>query len=96
MQKNNDLDFEALDNVKEIRLAKIVGPPPFDVRLLFIVPESGLPDKGLSLARLISRMRGWFNPNAARLVAWDTPNLYEISVGDYLSTQQIYLEQYTY
>ena len=96
MQKNNDPDLNALNNVKEVRIAKIIGKPPFDVRLLFITPESGLPDNGVALARLIARMREWFNPLAARLVAWDALHLYEITVGDYLDTQQIYLEQYTY
>ena len=96
MRKNNDADLSALDMVKEVRLAKIVGSPPYDVRLLFIIPESGLPDKGLALARLVSRMREWFNPLAARLIAWEALHLYEISVGDYLDTQQIFLEHYTY
>src|SRR5437588_4372332 len=82
--------------VKEVRLAKIVGNPPFDVRILFIVPESGLSDNGIALARIVSRMRGWFNPLAARLVAWEARHIYEITVGDYLDTQQIYLEHYTY
>jgi hypothetical protein len=96
MQKDNDPDLDALNNVKEVRLAKIIGKPPFDVRLLFITPEIGLPDNGVALARLVARMREWFNPHATRLVAWDARHLYEISVGDYLDTQQIYLEQYTY
>ncbi len=96
MQKASDLDLRAMDNVKELRLAKVIGNPPFDVRLLFIIPEQGLPDKGVALARLVSRMREWFNPLAARLVAWDAHHLYEITVGDYLDTQQIYLEHYTY
>jgi len=96
MQKDNDPDLDALDNVKEVRLAKIVGKPPFDVRLLFIIPQEGLSDHGVALAHLVSRMRTWFNPLAARLVAWDARHLYEIAVGDYLDTQQIYLEQYTY
>lgn len=96
LRRNNDLDIKALDMVKEVRLAKIVGNPPYDVRLLFIIPESGLPDDGFALARLVSRMSEWFNPLAARLVAWDVRHLYEISVGDYLDTQQIYLEHYTY
>ncbi len=96
MQKDGDPDLDALDNVKEVRLAKIVGKPPFDVRLLFIIPEEGLPDKGVALARLVFRIRTWFNPLAARLVAWEARHLYEITVGDYLDTQQIYLEQYTY
>jgi hypothetical protein len=96
MQKDSDPDLDALDNVKEVRLAKIVGKPPFEVRLLFIIPQEGLPDNGVAIAHLISRMRTWFNPLAARLVAWDARHIYEISVGDYLDTQQIYLEQYTY
>ncbi len=96
MHRANDPDLSALDNVKEVRLAKIVGKPPFEVRLLFIIPEQGLPDNGVALARLVSRMREWFNPLAARLVAWDAHHFYEITVGDYLDTQQIYLEHYTY
>ena len=96
MQKNGDPELEALDTVKEVRIAKIVGKPPFEVRLLFIIPQEGLSDKGVALAQLVSRIRTWFNPLAARLVAWDARHLYEISVGDYLDTQQIYLEQYTY
>jgi hypothetical protein len=96
MQKDNDPDLDALDNVREARLAKIVGKPPFDVRLLFIIPQEGLSDNGVAIAHLVSRMRTWFNPLAARLVAWDALHLYEITVGDYLDTQQIYLEQYTY
>lgn len=96
MQKNGDPDLEALDTVKEVRLAKIVGKPPFEIRLLFIIPQEGLSDNGVALAHLVSRMRTWFNPLAARLVAWDARHIYEISVGDYLDTQQIYLEQYTY
>jgi hypothetical protein len=96
MQKNGDPALDALDNVKEVRLAKITGKPPFEVSLLFITPEDGLPDNGVALARLVSRMRGWFNPQAARLAAWDARHLYEITVGDYLATQQIYLDHYTY
>ncbi len=96
MQKDGDPDLDALNNVKEVRLAKIVGKPPFDVRLLFIIPQEGLSDNGVALAHLVFRMRTWFNPLAARLVAWDARHLYEITVGDYLDTQQIYLEQYTY
>ena len=73
MQKGNDPELDALKLVKEVRLAKIVGDPPFDVRLLFIVPETGLPDNGIALARLVSRIPSWLNPLAARLVAGDVP-----------------------
>lgn len=96
MQLENDPDLDALRVVKEVRLAKIEGSPPFDVRILFIIPESGLPDNGIALDRFVARMRRWFNPLAARLVAWDARHIYEITVGDYLDTQQIYLDHYTY
>lgn len=96
MREDNDPDLSALDIVREVRLGKIVGSPPYDVRLLFIIPETGLPDKGIALARLVSRIRNWFNPLAAHLVAWDAFHIYQISHGDYLATQQIYLDHYTY
>lgn len=96
MQKEKDPELAALDMVREVRLAKIVGSPPYEVRLLFIISESGLPDNGIALARLVAHIREWLNPLAARLVAWDARHFYEISVGDYLDTEQIYLDHYTY
>jgi hypothetical protein len=96
MQQDMDPDLEALDQVREVRLGKITGNPPYEVRLLFIVPESGLQDGGTALARLINRMREWFNPLAARLIAWDARHLYEITVGDYLDTERFYLDHYSY
>jgi hypothetical protein len=96
MLKDNDPDLDALNMVKEIRLAKISGDHPYKVRLLFIIPESGLPDNGVALAHLASRMHGWFNPLAACLSTWDARHIYEISVGNYLDTQQIYLDHVTY
>ncbi len=96
MQEDNDPVLEALDMVREVRLAKIIENPPYEVRLLFVIPENGLPDGGVGLARIISRMRDWFNPLAARLVAWDARHIYEITVGDYNDTQQIYLDHYSY
>ena len=95
-QQENDADLDALRVVKEVRLAKIEGKLPFDVRILFIIPESGLSDNGIALDRFVARMRRWFNPLAARLVAWDARHIYEITVGDYLDTQQIYLDHYSY
>lgn len=96
MQLENDSDLDALRVVSEVRLAKIEGKSPFDVRILFIIPESGLPDNGIALDRFVARMRRWFNPLAARLVVWDARHIYEITVGDYLDTQQIYLDHYSY
>ncbi len=96
MQLEDDTELEVLRLVKEVRLDKIEGKPPFNVRLLFIIPESGMPDNGIALDRFVARMRNWFNPLAARLVAWDALHIYEITVGDYLDTQQIYLDHYSY
>ena len=96
MQKDKNPDLDALDMVREVRLAKISGSPPYEVRLLFIIPEDGLPDGGVALARLVTRMRDWFNPLAAHLAAWEARHLYEVTVGDYLDTERIYLDHYTY
>jgi len=96
MQDAGDEDWRVLDDVKEVRVAKITGGLPFDVRLLFIVPDAGLPDAGAGLARLAGRMREWLDPGAARLVAAQPLTYFSISVGDYYTTDRIYLDYYTY
>jgi hypothetical protein len=96
MQAENDPDLEVLDLVKEVRIAPLVGDTPYKVNMLFITSEEGLPDKGVALARFVGRLQEWFDPEAASLVAWDASHLYEISAGDYIDTQQIYLDHYTY
>jgi hypothetical protein len=96
MQGVGDPDLTALDPVEQIRLAPTGGEPPYEVSLLFIIPQSGLPDGGIALARLVARVSSWFEPNEARLAQWDAAHLYEISVGDYLDYEQILLDEYTY
>jgi hypothetical protein len=96
MQENEDSQLEVLEMVKELRVAPLIGDPPYKVRLLFMVSEGGLPDDGLALAHFVGHMYEWFDPAEARLVAWDTSHLYEVSAGDYMDTQQIYLDHYTY
>lgn len=96
MQKTSDPDLTALDMVKEVRLLRLAGEPPYNIRLLFIIPETGLSDNGKGLARLIARMRDWFDPKAACLDGWDYRNLYQVTAGDYLDTQKIYLDEHTY
>jgi hypothetical protein len=96
MQENGDPELEVLTLVKEVRVVRLIGDPPYEVRLIFIISEDGLPDHGLALARFVNRMREWFDPLEAKLVAWDASHLYEISAGDYMDTQQIYLDHYTY
>ncbi len=96
MQEAGEAELHVLDPVREVRLARLVGGLPFEVRLLFIVPEAGLPDGGVGLARLAGRMRDWFDPDAARLVAAQPLTYHSISVGDYYATDRIYLDYYTY
>lgn len=96
MQEEGDEDWHILDEVLEVRVARIPGDLPYDVRLLFIVPETGLADGGVGLARLTGRMRGWFDPQAARLVNAQPLTYRSISVADYHATDRIYLDYYTY
>jgi hypothetical protein len=96
MQAENDPDLGVLDLVKEVRIAPLKEATPYKVNMLFIISEEGLPDKGVALARFVGRLQEWFDPEAASLAAWDALNLYEISAGDYINTQQIYLDHYTY
>jgi len=96
MQEADDPDLAALDAVSGIRMNRPIGNLPYNIYLLFIISEAGLPDGGMALARLIRRMRGWFDPSTARLVAWDARTLYQVSAGDYLDMDQIYLDHYTY
>ena len=96
MQDEGDEDWHILDEVREVRIARIIGGLPFDVRLLFIVPETGLSDQGVGLARLAGRMREWFDPQAARLVNAQPITYHNITVADYHRTDRIYLDYHTY
>lgn len=96
MQECDDPQLEVLEMVKELRVAPLIGDLPYEVRLLFIISENGLPDDGLALGRFVGHINDWFDPAEARLVAWDASHLYEISAGDYIDTQQIYLDHYTH
>ena len=96
MQEEKDPDLEVLDMVKEVRIAPLASDFPYKVNMLFIISEEGLPDNGVALARFVGRLREWFDPEFASLVAWDASHLYEISAGDYIDTQQIFLDHYTY
>ena len=96
LQQAASLDLTALDPLEEIRVAPTDGDPPYDVSLLFIAPESGLPDGGAALARLISHIDGWLTPGQARLAFWEAVHYGEISVRDYYDHEQLRLDEYTY
>lgn len=96
LQNNADPDLAVLDYIHEIRFAKLQGLPPYEVKLLFMVHEGGLPDGGLGLARLVGHIEGCFTSNKARLVAWDAINTFDILLGDYLATDKLDVDEYTY
>jgi hypothetical protein len=96
MQADGDDDWHIFDEVLEVRVARIVGDLPFDVRLLFIIPEAGLSDGGVGLARLTGQMRKWFDPKVARLINAQPITYRTISVANYQETDRIYLDFYTY
>lgn len=95
MDREGDPDFSALDDVRQVRLARISGGKPYDVHLLFII-DTQPSDGGLALARLVKQLGGWLTPGQARLASWDAMTVYDISAGDLLETDQIYLDHYTY
>jgi hypothetical protein len=96
MQKDQDPEIATLDTFRELRIARLAGTPPYNVRLLFVMPENEINDGGKALARLVKRMREWLDPRAARITAWDARDLFHISVGDYIRTDKLYLDHYTY
>ncbi len=96
LQQAGSLDLAALDPLEEIRVAPVDGSPPYDVSLLFIVPESGLPDGAAALARLVGHIAAWFTLGQARLVSWDAVHYGELSVRDYLDHEKLQLDEYTY
>jgi len=95
MDRAGDPDLSALDDVRQVRLARISGDKPYDVHLVFLI-DAPLPDGGLALARLVKQLGGWLTPGQAQLASWDALTVYAISAGDLLETDQIYLDHYTY
>ncbi len=103
LQHEGNALIAVLDQVEEVRLARMEGAPPYSVRLLFILPEpdsdhaSG--DDGAviaALARLISTMRDWFDPALASLDAWDATRLGDVSANALFDTDELALDEYTY
>ena len=96
MQSAEDPLLGALESVFEIRLLRITGAPPFSVRLVVIVEASLDTLKRAEIASLLGRIHGWLDPSVARLVAAEVRTHFEISVGDYIQTDQIFLDEFTY
>ncbi len=96
MQNEAGPDLAALDHVNEVRFVKLQGQPPYDVRLLFMVDEAEPRDGGAALAQLIGRLQGCFDKAKARLVAWDVASTSDILLSDFLATDKLDLDSYTY
>jgi len=96
LQQAGGPDLTALDPLEEIHVAPTAGDPPYDVSLLFIVPETGLPDGGAGLARIVGHIDGWLTPGLARLASWDAVHYGELSVRDYFDHEKLQLDEYTY
>jgi len=96
LQQDGSPILAALDPLEEIRIAPTDGDPPYDVSIIFIAPESGLPDGGAGLARLVGHIADWLIPDQARLASWDAAHYGELSVRDYLDHEKLQLDEYTY
>ncbi len=99
LQEAGDAVIDVLDELQEVRLVPPVGPLPYAVRLLFVLPDRGGARREViiaELAALVGQMRDWFDPASARLDGWDAAELYEITAGDYMDTDELLLEEYTY
>jgi len=96
MQNRGTLDMEILDRISEVRLRVANESLPFHFDLLFIVDNVDTAAMELALAPLIGAMRGWFNPELAILQSWYARSYAEVSVADYLASEQLYLDEYSY
>lgn len=97
LQSQNDPDLWVLEHLQEVRFGRLQGMPPYNVLLLFMLKNSLSPDGELALARLIGHMRQWLaNQGQAELVAADTATPADITLENYLSTDKLDLDEYTY
>lgn len=92
--EENPRSLDCLAEVREARV-RVSGDVPLTVDLIFFT-EAGHPiDGGVGLADLIGHIETWLDPKLVSL-RWATSSLGEISVQDYLATEQIFLDHYTY
>jgi hypothetical protein len=75
---------------------RLDGDPSFTARLLLLVDANLPEDRRADLAAIIGRIRGWLDPKTAKLAAAEVRTLFKVSVGDYIQTDQIYLDEFTY
>ncbi|MGH7755025.1 MAG: hypothetical protein ACREM8_01920 [Vulcanimicrobiaceae bacterium] len=96
MQRQGSLDIGMLDRVAEVRLRVANANLPYAFELLFIVDAAETREMDLALAPLLGEMSSWFVPEAAVLRAWYARALSDISVSDYLDSETLNLDEYSY
>lgn len=97
-ENDNAPDVEVLQHIREVRFAKLEGDPPYNVQLVFMATQPGLSSGEYSaLSRLVVKMREWLAAGGeAKLDAWDVATPADISLEDYLNTDKLDLDEYTY
>ena len=66
------------------------------VDLLFFTPP-GLPlDGGTKLAGLVAEITREIHPSSVLIESWDIVSYADVSVQDYVATEQLYLDWYSY
>ncbi len=95
LQAQGALDMGLLDQIAEVRLHVTNDSMPFTFDLLFLVDNPGEGFE-VALAPLLGEMRSWFTPPLAALRNWYALGYGDISVADYLESEQLYLDQYSY
>jgi len=96
LQAAGNLDPELFDQIAEVRLLVENDSLPFTFDLLFMVEAIGSAEFELLLAPLLGQMRSWFQPELSILRAWYTRTYEDVSVADYLASEQLYLDEYSY
>jgi len=86
--------LDCLERVMEIRF-RIVEDPAIGADLLFFLEREDIPLSELGLTELVGRIRTELESSSIPLVSWDAVSLADISVSDYLATEQLYLDHYT-
>jgi len=96
LQATGNLNLDLFDRILEVRLRVENDSLPFTFDLLFMVEPVASAEFELLMAPLLGQMRSWFQPELSKLRAWYTRSYEDVSVADYLASDQLYLDEYSY
>ncbi len=86
----------ALEPVRSLRIDHLEGSPPYTVRLTILLGRNPTPEEDEALDELANAIDGWLRNGPAHLEEWYAVLEEDIALGAYRSTDEIYLDQYTY